>query len=269
MFTDSTLKDMGKTATDMNAITCATCHDPHKATGLDSDVEAGRDFQLRYALIVNSPPSDALADATNPARFNICGQCHHARADSPPTAAGSDPWQRTSRPPHHSPQANMLNGEMPIPPGTTSIRPNQQHAHSFTARQCATCHMRFVEADNPTDSNPVDSGHRFDVNIAACSDCHPAAQNISARLESLQTSIQTRLAGVKGRLDAAVPPTANGLPGWEYTSNNNQASQAALSDNIKKVRFVYYYISNDGSGGAHNPAYVKDLLTYAELVALP
>jgi len=34
------------------------------------------------------------------------------------------------------------------------------------------------------------------------------------------------------------------------------------------VRYIYYFIINDGSGGAHNPAYVKELLTYAELVTL-
>lgn len=109
----------------------------------------------------------------------------------------------------------------------------------------------------------------FAPDLEACAECHPAAQNISARLSSLQSSVQTRLAGIKARLDAAVPVTANGLPGWEYTSKNSQAKQTALSDNVKKVRFVYFYIQYDGSGGVHNPVYVKDLLTYAELVALP
>ena len=116
----------------------------------------------------------------------------------------------------------------------------------------------------PGVDNPTDSGHRFEVNTVGCAECHPVGQNISARLSSLQASIESRLAGIKARLDAAKPPTANGLPGWEYTSTNSQVSQASLSDNIKKVRFVYYFITYDGSGGAHNPVYVKDLLTYAE-----
>lgn len=256
---------------DLHPLVCATCHDPHKATGLGSQLPGHGDTQLRYPIAVNSPPSDVLVEATNPARFNICGQCHHARRDSAGTATGSDTWQRTSRPPHHSNQANTVNGEMPIPPGTASIRPNQQHAHSFTDRQCATCHMQVEESPDPTLATPTDSGHRFEVHLAGCTalGCHPAPQNIAARLTSLRASVQSRLSGVRARLDVAVPPTANGLPGWEYGSENAQALQAGLSDNVKKVRFIYYFIRNDGSGGAHNPAYVKDLLTYAELVTLP
>jgi hypothetical protein len=258
---------------DLHPQVCATCHDPHTATGLGSQIEGHGDTQLRYALVVNSPPSDALADATNPARFGICGQCHHARRDSAGTAAGSDTWARTSRPPHHSNQANFLNGEMPIPPGTTSIRPNQQHAHSFTVRSCATCHTRIADfPENPGVDNPTPSGHRFLADLAGCDvvGCHPSAQqNISARLASLQATVQNRLNAIKARLDAAVPPTPNGLPGWEYTSENPEASQAALSDTVKQVRFIYYYVLNDGSGGVHNPTYVRDLLTFAELVQLP
>jgi hypothetical protein len=258
---------------DLHAQVCVTCHDPHKATGLGSQIEGHGDTQLRYPLAVNSPPSDVLTDATNPARFGLCGQCHHARRDSAGTGPGSDTWQRTSRPPHHSPQANLLNGEMPIPPGTTSIRPNAQHAHSFTVRSCGTCHTRI--ADFPTTpgvDSPTPSGHTFETDLVGCDavGCHPSAtQNITARLNSLRTNVEARLANVKARLDAAVPPTANGLPGWEYGSNNNQVSQASLSDTVKKVRFIYYYVINDGSGGAHNPTYVRDLLTFAELTPLP
>ncbi len=267
--TDSTLKDMGVTVGELHPIVCVTCHDPHLATGLGSELSGHSDTQLRYPLVVNSPPSDVLAAATNPNRFDLCGQCHHARRDSAGTGEGSDTWARTSRPPHHSPQANVLNGEMPIPPGTTSIRPNAQHAHSFTTRGCATCHLRVAEFPDPLAGSPTDSGHRFEVNVGGCAECHPASQNIVARLASLQTSITSRLAGIRSRLDEAVPPTENGLPGWEYASTNREASQASLSDTIKKVRFIYYYVSYDGSRGTHNPAYVKDLLTYAELVALP
>ncbi len=276
--TDRTLADLHKTSeavreplivADLNPLVCATCHDPHKATGLGSQIPGHGDTQLRYALVVNSPPSDSIADAANPARFGICGQCHHARKDSAGTPTGSDTWQKTSRPPHHSHQANMLNGEMMSPPNG-SIRPNQQFVHGFTERSCATCHVHVEDfPTTPGVDSPTDSGHRFEVDIKTCIACHPAPQDITARLASLQASIATRLAGIKARLDAAVPPTANGLPGWEYGSNNSQVKQSSLSDNVKKVRFIYYYIDYDGSGGAHNPPYTKDLLTWAEVIPLP
>lgn len=252
---DTYLADMGYTVDMLNGITCQICHDPHKATGLGESLTGTQDSQLRHALVVNPAPSDVEADATNAARFGLCGQCHHTRP--------GDTWQKTSRPPHHSPQANMLNGEMATPDGV-SIRPNQQHAHSFTDRACATCHMFRVDPAEPSEEEPTVSGHTFAVNYASCVACHPLTQNIQARTESVQASITSRLAGIKARLDAVT-----GTDGWEYASNNQAVDQNSLSDTIKKVRFIYYYVQYDGSLGIHNPAYTKDLLTYAELVALP
>ncbi len=262
--TPTILADKGLTEADLHPIVCATCHNPHKATGMDSGVEEGRDFQLRYELVKNSAPSDDLADATNPERFNLCGQCHHARSNTALTGSGSDTWQRTSRPPHHSPQANMLNGEMPIPPGTDSLVANRQHAHSFAARQCATCHMPFLEPEGDiTEENVVDSGHTFEVNLVGCNECHSASQNIQARLDGLKATTQSRLENIKERLDAKY-----GVDGWEYGSNNEAVDQSKLPDSCKQVRFIYYYVLYDGSSGAHNPTYVDALLTYAVLLPL-
>jgi hypothetical protein len=62
----------------------------------------------------------------------ICGQCHNARG-----AAPTD----TSRPPHHSPQYNILIGDVGaalgyVPAATT----NQLSAHRNIIDQCTHCH---------------------------------------------------------------------------------------------------------------------------------
>ena len=53
---------------------------------------------------------------------------------------------------------------------------------------------------------------------------------------------------------------------WEYTSDGgpDEAGQAMITDNIKKIRFLYHYILSDGSLGIHNPAYVRDMLTESD-----
>jgi len=253
--TDSSLKDLGLTVDQLSPIVCATCHDPHKATGLGAPLEGHHDTQLRYALVVNSPPSDVEADAINPERFGLCGQCHHARS--------GDHWKKTSRPPHHSPQNNMLNGEMPIPAGTASLVTNRQHAHSFTDRSCATCHMYREEAADPSEETPNVAGHTFEVNLEGCVDCHPASQNIAGRLTSLKANTQDRLDAIKASLDATY-----GVGKWDFANNPLAATQSKIPDVAKKVRFIYYFVSYDGSLGTHNPTYADRLLTFAEFQVL-
>jgi formate-dependent nitrite reductase cytochrome c552 subunit len=43
-----------------------------------------------------------------------------------------------------------------------------------------------------------------------------------------------------------------------------QEQQAALSDEIKKIRFLYHYVLADGSLGVHNPEYARAILAEAD-----
>ena len=56
------------------------------------------------------------------------------------------------------------------------------------------------------------------------------------------------------------------LSEWGYSSEGGppEEEQANISDEIKKIRFLYYYVLNDGSLGVHNPAYVHSTLDEAE-----
>lgn len=234
---------------DMNAVTCAVCHDPHRRTDNAAAPEDGKDYQLRYVQVAYPTPSDVSDDATNPDRFNLCGQCHHSR--------GKD-WQTTSRPPHHSHQSNVYMGEMPIPDGTDSLVDNDRSIHAFAAKQCTTCHMG--QEDYVSEEEPAVTGHLFHIDMTACSavGCHPSTAIASADMATLQTEVQDRLDDIYARLGD--PAT------WEYESNDgpDEAGQALLSDEIKQIRFLYYYTLNDTSLGVHNPQYVKAMLDKAE-----
>jgi len=122
----------GKTAEEMNAVTCAICHNPHAKTGNAAAPDTGRDFQLRYPEVANPEQSNSIADATDPNRQNLCGQCHHSRGRT---------WDATSRGPHHSIQGNVYIGEMPMPDAEAPLVANQRLVHAFVIEQCSTCHM--------------------------------------------------------------------------------------------------------------------------------
>lgn len=236
---------------DLTPITCAICHDPHSRTNNAATPDSGRDYQLRFRQVASPTPSNTVEDVTNPQRFNLCGQCHHDRGRT---------WVTGSRPPHHSNQANVYVGEMPMPDPESEppLVLSRVSVHSFAPEQCATCHM--YRQDFQSEQAPAISGHDFAVNNAGCatSGCHPSTEAAIAAQATLQAEVRARLDAIAMRLGD--PAT------WEYTSNGgpNNDGQTALPDAVKQARFLYYYALVDGSFGVHNPDYVRSMLVKAE-----
>ena len=241
----------------MTGITCAICHDPHMKTG-NAHPEDGRDYQLRYPLVKYTTPTTSLAAAQDVNRFNICGQCHHTR---------SGVWTDTSREPHPSDQVNVFFGELPSPDAKpAAIVPFRVSVHLNAAEQCSTCHVFRSEA---TETAPAVSGHSFEVNFEACAECHGSAEVGEAKLEGLKAELTQRLDDIEAALNAwalANDIEGKGVLSWEYSSSGggpSTAGQAKIPDNIKKARFIYYYVEAGGGNGAHNPDFVREALQYA------
>lgn len=242
---------MGVAPEDLNGTTCAICHDPHARTSNAPTPEDGRDFQLRFPEVASPVPTNTIAAATDSDRFNVCGQCHHSRGRT---------WESTSRGPHHSVQSNVYAGEMPVPVDANEepqlLVQSRTSVHSFAVEQCATCHL--YRQDFQDEQAPAISGHTFTVNNAGCatSGCHPSVDAAVAAQATLMGEVESRLADILARLGD--PAT------WEYEAGGGPEDQSTVSDDIKKARFLYYYALEDGSGGIHNPDYVRDILTAAE-----
>lgn len=268
----------GKTSDQMTRITCAICHNPHAKTGNAATPEDGRDYQLRFAQIKFTTPTTDLAAAQDPTRFNICGQCHHTR---------DRVWTDSSREPHPSDQANVFFGEMPLPAAFPEpIVPTRASVHLNAPQQCSTCHV----ARKPFEEGiaPAVSGHTFKVNFLGCVQCHGSTEIAMAKLDGLKTEFDFRAELLFDALDAwaartdtfPVPggPSPNatwcaGLPAhtgpcWEFTSEggpaNNAGGQGKIPNDIKKARYIYYYVKAGGGNGAHNPDYVREALMRAE-----
>ncbi len=242
------------------AITCVVCHDPHHVTT--------NGFQLRNPIAsTNYFSLSTSAVFTNKYDPNIgmCAQCHNDRGAA---------WTSSSRPPHHSPQYNLLLGT--VGEVTNGITQYAGGHGSLITNQCVTCHMQTKDFES--ESSPAVSGHSFRVDrYDSCLSCHPFPE---ALVELTTDVVSNRIQEIKGELDEWATTKAPdalrtnyGVLSWEYTNPGELSSgtnaptsddQALVPDAIKKARFNLYLINNDGSYGIHNPFYSLDLLDLAE-----
>jgi len=255
--TDTYLKD--KTEEEMARVECVICHDPHMKTGNAPTPDTGRDFQLRYPESKSTTPTNTVAAVQDVTRFNLCGQCHHSRERT---------WDQTStttREPHPSAQVNVYFSEMPL--STTNPTPlviGSVSIHLTAPEQCGTCHVYRKAAEEGI--APAVSGHKFSINFESCaaSSCHPSATAAETLFEGIKAEMEARFDRTKTALDDWA--TANSY-GWEYSSNGGPSPQSKIPTAIQQARFLYHYALGDGSYGVHNPHYVRDMLTAAEVLA--
>jgi nitrate/TMAO reductase-like tetraheme cytochrome c subunit len=249
-------------------ITCVVCHDPHQ-THVWTNVltRAVETNQLRYALASTNDffltTTDIFTNKYNP-NINLCAQCHNHRGAS---------WSNSGRPPHHSPQYNMLLGTVgELPTGASRYR--AAHA-TLIEKQCVGCHMPTKAFEN--ESHPAMTGHSFKVNAYdSCLECHPLPEML---VDFAATVISSYIEQVKEDLDTwatTKSPTAlrtkYGVMAWEYTvpgnlstgsTGPNSTEQAQVPDNIKRARFNLYIVHHDASLGTHNAFHALSLLDAA------
>lgn len=252
-------------------ITCVVCHDPHSV---------GKDVaQLRNPTYSTNAYSYSTSTSTSfakqyDANINICGQCHNMRGAT---------WKDTGRPPHHSPQYNILIGKGGYETGTPMESP---HGMLIT-NQCVHCHMSQLDSPEPTVENPSYHGHTFKplLTEVSCVPCHlRTPESMEKVIVRTQTEITNLITNVKGLLDNwatnKAPDTLRtnyGVLAWEYStpgvlSNPNGVSgvtgpastnQVLIPDAIKQARFNLYLIQHDASLGVHNADYARYLLQVA------
>jgi hypothetical protein len=277
-------------ANDANVgITCAVCHDPHAnhawsnplngvfaftnlLTGravIVSNIQVGASYtnQLRHPFASTNDyflaTSEQFTNKYNP-NINVCAQCHNHRGAS---------WTSSSRPPHHSPQYNMLLGT--VGELESGLAPNFPATHSRLEKQCAGCHM--AKEGDGSEAHPMFVGHSFRVeSLNGCADCH---SNPELLLTFATFAISSQIQSVKNLLDVWATTkapealrTKYGARAWEYTNPGelstggpgpSSGEQALIPENIKKARFNLYIVKYDGSYGVHNGPHAVSLLESA------
>ena len=258
------------------AIGCPVCHDPH-AEHVWTNVLAGIIYtnQLRNPLSSTNnyflTTTDTFKKKYDP-NINICGQCHNHRGAS---------YLTSDRPPHHSPQYNILLGDFnDLNTGLPHYEPGT-HALAIT-NQCTDCHMQVTASGGILSAVPR---HTFTVDsLEICKRCHGSFPDVL--LKVVQGAITNQIEQVKFDLDfwastwAATNSATSSLwvkyktLTWEYTNPGelsppgsvgpNATEQKRIPDLIKKARFNLYLVLHDGSLGVHNPNYIAGLLDDAE-----
>ena len=242
-------------------IACGTCHDAHSDTGFPAQL-MNPEFSTNNYFIKTS---GTFASQYNP-DINLCAQCHNHR--------GAD-WKSNSRAPHHSPQYNILLGNV----GELASGPSQfapaTHGLAIT-NQCVGCHM---QKGAPQDQyHPALHGHSFAVDkYDACEQCHSQPAGL---VEFTKSVVSGQIQDIKSALDLwgqtkAPEPlrTKYGALAWEYTtpgdlspagSGPTSDEQALIPVTIQKARFNLYLVLYDGSFGVHNGPFSLTLLDAAQ-----
>ncbi|MFO1500491.1 MAG: multiheme c-type cytochrome [Verrucomicrobiota bacterium] len=255
------------------AITCSVCHDAHPESGGSAE---GPEAQLRnptFSTInfsYSTSTNTSFAQQYNP-NVQLCGQCHNMRGAR---------WQDTSRPPHHSPQYNLLIGQGAYDLGRSSIA-----GHGQIPNQCVQCHTHPHPADPVTAENPNYTGHGFEVRTENCTICHISNATVEIVKGRTQTNTKNQIESVRALLDSWATNKAPaellskyGRLAWEYSAPGElsnpgsdpkivgptAAEQAKIPDAIKQARLNLYLVQHDGSFGVHNGEYSRYLLNVAK-----
>lgn len=246
-------------------ITCAVCHTAHEKTPHPAQLR-NPEYSLEFFSYSTSTNSN-FARQYKP-DINLCGQCHNQRGAR---------WQDTARPPHHSPQYNVLIGEIGFMIGTPV-----NSTHRDIAKQCTHCHTHGHGLDNPSEEDSHFTGHTFQPVAENCAPCHTESE-AEAFVSFTQRDTRAKIQEVKTLLDTwgetkAPEPlrTTYGRFTWEFnnigqisqpvppgTRGPSSAEQGLIPDTIKQARFFLYMVEHDGSYGVHNGRYARHVLAEA------
>lgn len=298
--------------------TCAVCHDPHEKYNTaqlrnptrstnyftmptTTDKRTVISFDSNGQLKTNYVYYNSTFAAYYDENIQVCGQCHNTRGGRwdgrtfglVTNASGVTVSLTTnvsfSRPPHHSPQYNLLIGIIQpdyLTTNSAGVATNFIARHGigvsstsgiYNTNQCATCHMPSYTKDGI-----VHTGHTFalDTNGCALGGCHTRGV---PDIEEFQTETTNSITAVVSLLSQWATNKGPALFGanyskykensWEFTTigglapltnaGPSSADQLKIPNNIKQARFNTYIVFHDGSLGVHNPRFAPFLLTDA------
>ena len=277
--------------------TCAVCHDPHdQGTSPTTTPGMSNDAEVRVTDNTNLLPGGFIANGVG--RGAVCITCHNSRNGEPVSGAGNPTLHEDGdsnfgtfgagvltgagayKAPHDAAQGDVLMGRNAYFFGNGQV--GQRAAHSFLADTCATCHMQLTTPPAAFSGGGLyGTNHGFDASLNICTNCHgnynggtiQAATNAS--LATLKAAIESKIKKLSSAsatiATVSLQPTAAGSPAVNVTYNNGTAAltnatiQTAMGTTpvnniLGKAIWNYYLITNDSSGGIHNPSFIQDVL---------
>lgn len=231
--------------TNPSAWECATCH------GIHSTFEA-TDYALRLkAPVVAAANKNVTLDLKG--NSNLCVNCHQARTAEPNTATPGETFKITSvhYGPHHGPQGNVVAGvgfaEIPGSVAYPVVGSNKHITAMDQAKgACVGCHMAPFKNKQ--------GGHSYIPSLAACNTCH-GAEITDYNYGGVQSDVQAKLDQLRDKL------VALGVVEWLEADQAYEPKVGTFPMIQAQAYYNWIGITEDRSLGAHNPKYVKALLT--------
>lgn len=228
--------------TNPSAWECKTCHGLHKTFETD-------DFALRLADPVVANFDETVTMDLN-GNSNLCANCHQSRTAEPNVASPGTEFRISSTHygPHHGPQANVLYGAgFAEIPGSIAY-PEAGSGNHLSQASCVGCHMY--------DQTDATGGHSFWPNKAACNSCHNGTElTDDFNYGGVQTEVQEKLDQLRDKLiELGVVEFVEADGAYEPVVGTYPMVQA-------QAYFNWIGLVEDRSLGAHNPKYVRALLT--------
>jgi predicted CXXCH cytochrome family protein len=225
------------------AITCAVCHDPHRARF---------GGQLRYSI--NVPDEQQ----------NLCMRCHNKRGGPDFTAQNRGP---------HSPEGPMLLGEagwwppnMPIQPGERIIG---THGSEANPRMCAGCHMQQIQVTDQQHGNlaMTTTGHFFEAIPCLDAQGQPTRTNCAIGQRTFRTCTGSGCHGSENAARSAMIVVRQRLDNWNNQLKSQLARVPAAEFNPNDGRYstgegarFNSQLADRSGSAAHNPFLMEALL---------
>jgi len=258
------------TNTVYEAITCATCHDPHDATN---------PHQLRAAHSYTLPEGTTV---TNVGLGAICMECHHSRNGEANTnivkyKLGLPTWAGgSSFGPHDSTAGDMVEGVNAITYG--KVIPSGSHS-AVIPNVCVGCHMQPVATTDPAFGQA--GGHTYSMTykvisggitntvdkVDVCIKCHGPIEGFNfARKDYDGDGV---IDGVQTEVQHLLDKLSRLLPNSTYRADGNYVGDGLVKTPSVKtnwpVRFLqgawnWQFVNVEGSKGVHNAPFAIGVL---------
>ncbi|HKJ01049.1 MAG TPA: hypothetical protein VJ997_01305, partial [Longimicrobiales bacterium] len=235
---------------------CRTCHLIHTTY-------TSADYALRATTPITLYQGGQVVDLGSEAG-NLCGRCHQSRILSPMPAIGGPNITLSSSSAtryggHHSPVAQIISGEGLFEFSGSATIAGGAFTHGdpdYNPGVCAGCHMAEAygaQAGGHTLQMGYDLHGSEVENVAGCNavGCHKTVEdfdhwNVRPEIKGLLSDLSAELyrLGIKADAD----PTSV------------SAKSGSFPGDVAAAFVNYQLITEDKSGGLHNPPYVRNVL---------
>lgn len=222
-------------------INCYTCHKIH-------DTYSAEDWGLR---VTEPSPFWLTGETADLGKANLCIKCHQERTSYqiPDVTKPDEIYTVTSTRfgPHYGVQGTSVSGIGFYEVGTGYMN----SAHSAIEDACINCHMASAVGYATGGHTWAIEHEEEGLNLNGCTECHTAEE-----AETLKDELLVEITDLMTQLGTQL--VAAGI--YNPSGTSGYAVKGDYPNKVAGAFWNYMCVYSDGSGGVHNPKYIKKIL---------